>query len=122
MLISVSSPPPPLCCQAFQESICHCLQKYCLNYSTALLYLDSLKPREDFGSYVKVLDGVRSQDLPQCRGSEMKSDRCTFLEEENSIVLDQVTGVFKVMLSVLKLFKNYEDKEEVVLFSAMLRG
>ncbi|KAL7402170.1 hypothetical protein ABVT39_010784 [Epinephelus coioides] len=38
---------------AFQESICHCLQKYCLNYSTALLYLDSLKPREDFGSYVK---------------------------------------------------------------------
>ncbi|XP_059190376.1 pleckstrin homology domain-containing family G member 7 [Centropristis striata] len=39
--------------KAFQESICHCMQKYCLNYSTALLYLDSLKPREDFGSYVK---------------------------------------------------------------------
>uniref|UniRef100_A0A8D0ANL7 Pleckstrin homology domain containing, family G (with RhoGef domain) member 7 n=1 Tax=Sander lucioperca TaxID=283035 RepID=A0A8D0ANL7_SANLU len=39
--------------KAFQESVCHCLQKYCLNYSTALLYLDSLKPREDFGSYVK---------------------------------------------------------------------
>lgn len=39
--------------KAFQESICHCLQKYCLNYSTALLYLDSLKSREDFGSYVK---------------------------------------------------------------------
>eukprot|EP00064_Thunnus_orientalis_P023382 superscaffoldBa00008786_g23621 len=38
---------------AFQESICHCLEKYCLNYSAALLYLDSLKPREDFGSYVK---------------------------------------------------------------------
>uniref|UniRef100_A0A3P8V4L5 Pleckstrin homology domain containing, family G (with RhoGef domain) member 7 n=1 Tax=Cynoglossus semilaevis TaxID=244447 RepID=A0A3P8V4L5_CYNSE len=35
------------------ESICHCLQKYCLNYSTAVLYLDSLKPREDFGSYIK---------------------------------------------------------------------
>lgn len=43
-----------ICWQAFQESLCHCLQKYCLNYSTALLYLDSLKPREDFGSYVKV--------------------------------------------------------------------
>ena len=43
-----------ICWQAFQESICHCLQKYCLNYTTALLYLDSLKPREDFGSYVKV--------------------------------------------------------------------
>ncbi|XP_078139291.1 pleckstrin homology domain-containing family G member 7 isoform X3 [Centroberyx gerrardi] len=39
--------------RAFRESICHCLQKYCLNYSTALVYLDSLKPREDFGSYVK---------------------------------------------------------------------
>lgn len=43
-----------VCWQAFQESICHCLQTYCLNYSTALLYLDSLKPREDFGTYVKV--------------------------------------------------------------------
>ncbi|KAM4618764.1 LOW QUALITY PROTEIN: pleckstrin homology domain-containing family G member 7 [Polymixia lowei] len=39
--------------KAFRESICHCLQKYCLNYSTALVYLDNLKPREDFGSYVK---------------------------------------------------------------------
>lgn len=39
--------------KAFQESICHCMQKYCLNYSTALLYLDSLKHREDFGSYSK---------------------------------------------------------------------
>ncbi|XP_047451415.1 pleckstrin homology domain-containing family G member 7 [Mugil cephalus] len=39
--------------KVFQESICHCLQKYCLNYTTALLYLDSLKARDDFGSYVK---------------------------------------------------------------------
>lgn len=39
--------------KVFKESVCHCLQKYCLNYSTALHYLDSLKPREDFGSYVK---------------------------------------------------------------------
>ncbi|KAL6478998.1 hypothetical protein MHYP_G00124310 [Metynnis hypsauchen] len=39
--------------KAFGESICHCLQKYCLNYTTAILYLDSLKAREDFGSYVK---------------------------------------------------------------------
>lgn len=48
--------------KAFQESICHCLQTYCLNYSTALLYLDSLKPREDFGTYVKWCE--RSE---QCR-------------------------------------------------------
>ncbi|KAL7878685.1 hypothetical protein AOLI_G00096590 [Acnodon oligacanthus] len=39
--------------KAFGESICHCLQKYCLNYTTSILYLDSLKAREDFGSYVK---------------------------------------------------------------------
>uniref|UniRef100_A0A3Q3XB99 Uncharacterized protein n=1 Tax=Mola mola TaxID=94237 RepID=A0A3Q3XB99_MOLML len=37
--------------KAFQGSICHCLQKYCLNYSAALLYLEHLKPREDFGIY-----------------------------------------------------------------------
>ncbi|KAF4091678.1 hypothetical protein AMELA_G00039300 [Ameiurus melas] len=39
--------------KAFGESICHCLQKYCLNYSKAVLYLDTLKAREDFSSYVK---------------------------------------------------------------------
>uniref|UniRef100_A0A3P9LHU4 Pleckstrin homology domain containing, family G (with RhoGef domain) member 7 n=1 Tax=Oryzias latipes TaxID=8090 RepID=A0A3P9LHU4_ORYLA len=39
--------------KAFKESICNSLQKYCLNYSSALLYLDSLKLREDFGSYLK---------------------------------------------------------------------
>ncbi|KAK2842103.1 hypothetical protein Q5P01_012303 [Channa striata] len=48
--------------KVFQESICHCLQKYCLNYSTALLYLDSLKLREDFGYYAKWCE--RSE---QCR-------------------------------------------------------
>ncbi|KAM9815204.1 pleckstrin homology domain-containing family G member 7 [Syngnathus typhle] len=48
--------------KAFRESICHCLQKYCLNYTTALLYLDSLKPREDFGSYVKWCESNK-----QCR-------------------------------------------------------
>ncbi|XP_026886553.2 pleckstrin homology domain-containing family G member 7 isoform X2 [Electrophorus electricus] len=39
--------------KAFGESICQSLQKYCLNYSTAILYLDSLRTREDFGSYLK---------------------------------------------------------------------
>ncbi|KAI5629086.1 pleckstrin-likey domain-containing family G member 7, partial [Silurus asotus] len=39
--------------KAFSESICHCLQKYCLNYSKAILYLDTLKAREDVSSYVK---------------------------------------------------------------------
>ncbi|XP_069558053.1 pleckstrin homology domain-containing family G member 7 [Brachyistius frenatus] len=53
--------------KAFRERICHCLQKYCLNYSTALLYLDHLKPREDFGSYVKW--GERNQ---QCRRLQLR--------------------------------------------------
>lgn len=54
-----------ICLQAFQESICHCLQTYCLNYSTALLYLESLKAREDFGSYVKVQEGAH-RGQPHC--------------------------------------------------------
>ncbi|XP_059917430.1 pleckstrin homology domain-containing family G member 7 isoform X1 [Gadus macrocephalus] len=44
---------PELLSQAFQERVCHCLQKYCLNYSAALQYLDCLKAREDFGCYLK---------------------------------------------------------------------
>ncbi|KAG7454590.1 hypothetical protein MATL_G00261370 [Megalops atlanticus] len=39
--------------KAFSESICHCHQKYCLNYPTAVSYLDSLKQREDFSTYIK---------------------------------------------------------------------
>ncbi|TRY92267.1 hypothetical protein DNTS_007053 [Danionella cerebrum] len=53
--------------KAFGESICHCLQKYCLNYSTAILYLDSLKIREDFGSFVKWCE--RNE---QCRRLQLK--------------------------------------------------
>ncbi|XP_077372661.1 pleckstrin homology domain-containing family G member 7 isoform X2 [Festucalex cinctus] len=53
--------------KTFRESICHCLQKYCLNYSTALLYLDSLKPREDFGSYVKWCESNK-----QCRRLQLR--------------------------------------------------
>ncbi|MBN3301873.1 PKHG7 protein, partial [Amia calva] len=37
----------------FQEGICYCQQKYCLNYSSAVFYLDNLKQREDFGTYLK---------------------------------------------------------------------
>ncbi|XP_016338647.1 pleckstrin homology domain-containing family G member 7 [Sinocyclocheilus anshuiensis] len=53
--------------KAFGDSICHCLQKYCLNYSTAILYLDSLKFREDFGSFVKWCE--RNE---QCRRLQLK--------------------------------------------------
>ncbi|XP_023664724.2 pleckstrin homology domain-containing family G member 7 isoform X1 [Paramormyrops kingsleyae] len=41
--------------KGFKDSICHCQQKYCLNYSTTTFYVDSLKHREDFKAYVKVL-------------------------------------------------------------------
>ncbi|XP_072551238.1 pleckstrin homology domain-containing family G member 7 isoform X2 [Salminus brasiliensis] len=53
--------------KAFGESICHCLQKYCLNYTTAILYLDSLKAREDFGSYVKWCERKK-----QCRRLQLR--------------------------------------------------
>ncbi|KAJ8391995.1 hypothetical protein AAFF_G00083050 [Aldrovandia affinis] len=39
--------------KGFSEKICHSQQKYCLNYPTAVSYLDSLKQREDFATYVK---------------------------------------------------------------------
>uniref|UniRef100_A0A8C4S0Z8 Pleckstrin homology domain containing, family G (with RhoGef domain) member 7 n=1 Tax=Erpetoichthys calabaricus TaxID=27687 RepID=A0A8C4S0Z8_ERPCA len=37
----------------FKESVCLCLQTYCLNYSSAVFYLDTLKQREDFTTYLK---------------------------------------------------------------------
>ncbi|KAL0968458.1 hypothetical protein UPYG_G00267160 [Umbra pygmaea] len=53
--------------KAFRENLCHCLQKYCLNYSTALFYLDSLKHREDFGCYVKWCERN-----PECRRLQLR--------------------------------------------------
>ncbi|XP_072922141.1 pleckstrin homology domain-containing family G member 7 isoform X2 [Hemitrygon akajei] len=37
----------------FQDSLCCSHQKYCLNYSSANLYLNNLKTREDFGIFLK---------------------------------------------------------------------
>ncbi|XP_078091378.1 pleckstrin homology domain-containing family G member 7 [Mustelus asterias] len=37
----------------FQERVCCCHQEYCLNYSSANLYLNNLKTREDFGIFLK---------------------------------------------------------------------
>ncbi|XP_078409795.1 pleckstrin homology domain-containing family G member 7 isoform X2 [Cetorhinus maximus] len=37
----------------FQERVCRSHQKYCLNYSSANLYLNNLKSREDFGIFLK---------------------------------------------------------------------
>lgn len=65
---------PPVCWQVFQESICHCLQKYCLNYSAALLYLDNLKLREDFGIYVKVQETNHWRGL-DCAESQLLESR-----------------------------------------------
>ncbi|XP_059539757.1 pleckstrin homology domain-containing family G member 7 isoform X1 [Myotis daubentonii] len=37
----------------FRGSLCQSHQTYCLNYSAAVFYLESLKQREDFGIYLK---------------------------------------------------------------------
>ncbi|XP_054974401.1 pleckstrin homology domain-containing family G member 7 [Sorex araneus] len=37
----------------FQGSLCQSHQTYCLNYSAAVFYLESLRQREDFGIYLK---------------------------------------------------------------------
>ncbi|KAJ8245402.1 hypothetical protein GJAV_G00270360 [Gymnothorax javanicus] len=39
--------------KGFKDSICLSQQKYCLNYPTAISYLDGLKQRNDFSTYVK---------------------------------------------------------------------
>ncbi|XP_017831751.1 pleckstrin homology domain-containing family G member 7 isoform X3 [Callithrix jacchus] len=37
----------------FQGSLCQSHQTYCLNYSAAIFYLESLRQRDDFGIYLK---------------------------------------------------------------------
>ncbi|XP_015276424.1 PREDICTED: pleckstrin homology domain-containing family G member 7 [Gekko japonicus] len=37
----------------FQGNLCQCLQIYCLNYTSTVFYLEKLKKREDFGTYLK---------------------------------------------------------------------
>ncbi|XP_048826126.1 pleckstrin homology domain-containing family G member 7 isoform X2 [Brienomyrus brachyistius] len=53
--------------KGFKDSICHCQQKYCLNYSTTTFYVDSLKHREDFKAYVKWCESH-----PECRRLRLK--------------------------------------------------
>ncbi|XP_041110933.1 uncharacterized protein LOC121318394 isoform X2 [Polyodon spathula] len=53
----------------FKEGVCHCQQKYCLNYSSAVFYLDSLKQREDFGTYLKWCE--RNQQCNRLHLSDM---------------------------------------------------
>ncbi|XP_053572878.1 pleckstrin homology domain-containing family G member 7 [Bombina bombina] len=37
----------------FKESICLCHQIYCLNYTSAIIYLETIKQRDDFAVYLK---------------------------------------------------------------------
>lgn len=47
-------PPAHLLLQDFRGSLCQSHQTYCLNYSAAVFYLESLRRRDDFGIYLKV--------------------------------------------------------------------
>ncbi|XP_061085209.1 pleckstrin homology domain-containing family G member 7 isoform X2 [Conger conger] len=54
MAVSGNAPTlQALLTKGFRESICRSQQKYCLNYPTAVSYLNRLKQREDFSTYVK---------------------------------------------------------------------
>ncbi|KPP66945.1 hypothetical protein Z043_114512 [Scleropages formosus] len=53
--------------RGFRESICHCQQKYCLNYSTATFYIESLKQRDDFVAYMKWCESH-----PECRRLQLR--------------------------------------------------
>ncbi|XP_036981763.2 pleckstrin homology domain-containing family G member 7 isoform X2 [Artibeus jamaicensis] len=43
----------PVLMKCFRGSLCQSHQTYCLNYSAAVFYLESLKQRDDFGIYLK---------------------------------------------------------------------
>uniref|UniRef100_A0A8C9TF19 Pleckstrin homology domain containing, family G (with RhoGef domain) member 7 n=2 Tax=Scleropages formosus TaxID=113540 RepID=A0A8C9TF19_SCLFO len=60
-------PLPSLLSKGFRESICHCQQKYCLNYSTATFYIESLKQRDDFVAYMKWCESH-----PECRRLQLR--------------------------------------------------
>nr|XP_057930831.1 pleckstrin homology domain-containing family G member 7 [Doryrhamphus excisus] len=85
---------------AFQESICHCLQKYCLNYSTALVYLDTLKPREDFGSYVKWCE---------------RNEQCRRLQLRDLLVapLQRLTRYPLLLRNIARRFHTEEERRDV---------
>ncbi|XP_058606520.1 pleckstrin homology domain-containing family G member 7 isoform X2 [Onychostoma macrolepis] len=116
--------------KAFGDSICHCLQKYCLNYSTAILYLDSLKLREDFGSFLKWCE--RNE---QCRRLQLKDllvvplqrftryplllkniGKKSCLEaEENTIqsIVDLVDGAIYDLEGKVKWLDNYQKVKQL---------
>uniref|UniRef100_A0A673WL19 Pleckstrin homology domain containing, family G (with RhoGef domain) member 7 n=1 Tax=Salmo trutta TaxID=8032 RepID=A0A673WL19_SALTR len=116
--------------KAFRESICHCLQKYCLNYSAALFYLGSLKNREDFGSYVKWCE--RNQE---CRRLQLRDllvaplqrltryplllknigKRCRTEEEESALqsVVEQVDTSICDLEGKVKWLDNYQKVKQL---------
>uniref|UniRef100_A0A3Q2DT96 Pleckstrin homology domain containing, family G (with RhoGef domain) member 7 n=1 Tax=Cyprinodon variegatus TaxID=28743 RepID=A0A3Q2DT96_CYPVA len=111
--------------KVFQESICHCLEKYCLNYSSALLYLHNLMSREDFGSYVKWCE--RNE---QCRRLQLRdllvaplqrltryplllrniAKRCQVLEEsrELQLIAERVEKSICDLEGKVKWLDNYQ--------------
>ncbi|PWA24802.1 hypothetical protein CCH79_00009994 [Gambusia affinis] len=114
----------------FQESICHCLEKYCLNYSAALLYLHNLMPREDFRSYVKWCE--RSE---QCRRLQLRdllvaplqrltryplllrniAKRCQVLEEsrELQVIAEKVDTSICDLEGKVKWLDNYQKVKQL---------
>lgn len=116
--------------KAFQESICHCLQKYCMNYSTSLQYLDSLKNRPDFCCYIQWCERnplcrrLRLQDLlvvPLQRLTRYPlllrnvRKRSSAEEEENVLqrVVEQVETSICDLEGKVKWLENYQKVKQL---------
>ncbi|MEQ2247016.1 hypothetical protein ILYODFUR_004993, partial [Ilyodon furcidens] len=103
-MLSISQGAGPtlleLLSKVFQESICHCLEKYCLNYSTALLYLHNLMPREDFGSYVKWCE---------------RNEQCRRLQLRDLLVapLQRLTRYPLLLRNIAKRCQMFEESREL---------
>ncbi|XP_066490594.1 pleckstrin homology domain-containing family G member 7 [Tiliqua scincoides] len=59
----------PVLTKYFQGNLCQSHQMYCLNYTSAVFYLEKLKKREDFGVYLKWCE--RNEQCQRRRLSEL---------------------------------------------------
>ncbi|XP_025027441.1 pleckstrin homology domain-containing family G member 7 [Python bivittatus] len=85
----------------FQGNLCRSHQIYCLTYSSAIFYLEKLKKREDFGTYLKWCE--RKKECKRLRLSEM--------------LVAPLHKLTRYPLLLKNIWKNTEAAEKVIIGS-----
>ncbi|XP_023444976.2 pleckstrin homology domain-containing family G member 7 isoform X5 [Dasypus novemcinctus] len=93
----------------FRGSLCQSHQTYCLNYSAAVFYLESLRQRDDFGIYLKCLKHIFKEHMAENILSPtnrhlLYEGRLTLAESTR--VLDAYLFLFDDFLLVTKTKRN----------------